>query len=343
MMPVKLHILWARMVVFFKRLLSTVARAPASARRLSDAGPSSIVSRCWDRQADRSFHKDFNRLSWSGIPQVHLNHNYLVTGDRDSYWISYLRDKYFDDGDAGDTLSLGCGEGHVDRIMKDCGFRFKSFTGMDISPASIKKAQKLANEVELAPDIRYVVTDLNEYDLPADSFDFIYFFQSLHHIESLEKILSGCARALRKGGLLMVNDYVGPSRFQWREDQQRMASELVALLPEELRRDLRYPALKHKTAVERPTVEHMIAGDPSEAVRSADIESVLKEHFQIIEDKNWGGALNFLIFHGIAGNFDGDNPYHNAIVELLIHHENTLTEHQIIPSDFKFYIAKHKH
>ena len=40
-------------------------------------------------------------------------------------------------GVAGDTLSLGCGAGHLDRIFKSRGFTFRSFTGIDISEAAV--------------------------------------------------------------------------------------------------------------------------------------------------------------------------------------------------------------
>ena len=52
--------------------------------------------------------------------------------------------------------------------------------------------------------------------------------------------------------------------------------------------------------------------------------------------------LNYLVFENIAGNFNPNNPYHRCVIELLIHHENTLVAHGVIPSDFKFYIARPK-
>ena len=140
----------------------------------------------------------------------------------------------------------------------------------------------------------------------------------------------------------MVNEFVGPSRFQWTPTQVAMANRLINMLPEDLRLDLTGDGRRLKTKSVTPTPEELIAGDPSEAVRSADIDRVLKEHFDIIEEKPWGGTLNYLVFENIAGNFNPKNPYQLCIIEMLIHHENTLIEHKIIPSDFKFYMAKPK-
>jgi len=303
-------------------------------------GSSTVASR-WAGLASEAFVHDLERVSWSGIPQIHQNHDYLITGSRETYWIDWMREKYFRDGDAGDTLSLGCGAGHLDRTLKQRGFTFRSFSGIDISAGAVDRARELANDVSLAPTISYTAEDLNAIELPAQAFDFIYFFQSLHHIEALEHILGQCQRALRQNGLLLINEFVGPSRFQWTPRQLELANQAAALLPEELRRDLQLGGVR--TVIERPTIKHMMKHDPSEAVRSGDIEALVKTRFEVIGEWNWGGTLNHLIFQNIAGNFDPQNAYHRSIVELLIHHENVLIREGVLPSDFKVFLARHEH
>ena len=298
-----------------------------------------VASR-WARLASDAFVQDLDRISWSGIPQVHLNHNFLITGSRETYWVDWMRERFFPTGQPLDALSLGCGAGHLDRIFKRCGFNFRSFTGIDISEAAVDRARADAEQVHLAPTIRYIASDLNHCSLPPRSFDFIYFFQSLHHIEALEHVLEQCRQALRPDGLLMVNEFVGPSRFQWTSRQVEMANALVAMLPEHLRRDLQNGGLK--TEVVHPTVKHMVAHDPSEAVRSAEIEPLVKSCFDVVNEWNWGGTLNHLVFQNIAANFDQGNADHRSIVELLIHHENVLIHEQLLPSDFKVFLARQR-
>src|SRR5262249_7147185 len=214
------------------------------------------VTSHWNRLASERFVQDLERISWTGIPQVHSNHNYLITGDPDAYWVDWLRDRYFPDGFAGDALSLGCGAGHLDRILKGRGFKFRSLTGIDISPRAVERAQEFADQIGLAPSVRYLAEDLNHYELPARGFDFVYFFQSLHHIEALEHVLQQCQQALRPGGILLVNEFVGPSRFQWTRRQVEMANVLTALIPKELRRDLANGGIKTRVAC--PSVEQMV-------------------------------------------------------------------------------------
>jgi hypothetical protein len=95
-----------------------------------------------------------------------------------------------------------------------------------------------------------------------------------------------------------------------------------------------------KTAIERPTLAHMIRHDSSEAVRSAEIEPLLRQRFDVVGEWNWGGTLNHLVFQNIAGNFDPENADHAALVESLIDHENRVIRDGVLPSDFKVFVTK---
>jgi SAM-dependent methyltransferase len=313
-------------------------RARAFDRQLARGGEPAAVARLWDRLASDEFTRDLERCSWTGLPAVHANHNYLVTGDRDIYWVDWLRDRYFPGRNAGDVLSLGCGNGHLDRIFGQRGLAMRSLTGFDISPAAVARAQSLTEAASLAPAIRYRAVDLNRSDLPRGAYDFVYFFQSLHHIEALEHLLDGVRRALRPGGLLLVNEFVGPTRFQWTDEQVRVATELLATLPTALRADLATGLTK--TGIDRPTVGEMVAGDPSEAVRSGEIETVLRSRFEVLGEWNWGGTINHLVFQGIADNFDPLDASHQSHVERLIDIENATIREGRLPSDFKVFMLR---
>ena len=294
----------------------------------------------WDLLASEKSKRDFTLKSWGGIPKIAINHNYLTTNNPNYYWIDYVRDKYFENGYAGHTLSLGCGEGYIERLFKERGFTFASITGIDLSEKCIEAARDRAQRENISPSIKYLSMDLNKYKPQPQTYDFIFFFHSLHHVKSLESILQGCAEAIRPGGVLMVNEFVGPSRFQWTDQQLKAANVIFRMLPEELRYDLNQKEVKNE--IKPMSIEEMISHDESEAVRSAEIDGILKRYFDILEEKNWGGTINNLIFADTAGNYDPNDKYHNAIVDLLIQHENVLIENCILPSDFKFYMAKPK-
>jgi len=50
---------------------------------------------------------------------------------------------------------------------------------------------------------------------------------SLHHFGHLGETMRLIARALGPGGLLIMDEYVGPSRFQWPGAQIRAANTLL--------------------------------------------------------------------------------------------------------------------
>ncbi len=315
------------------------ARALDRGLRRRSADAATVAAR-WDHLASEAHVRSLEQLSWTGLPAVHRNHNLLMTGDADRYWVEWLRTTYFPEAQAGDVLSLGCGSGHLDRILGQCGFRIDSLTGFDISPESTARAQELADQMGLAPRVRYAAVDLNHHVLESERYDFIHFFQALHHIEALEHVLTQCQRALRPDGVLLVNEFVGPSRFQWTPLQVDLANRQLATLPNELRVDLATGLVKPR--VERPTVAEMVAADPSEAVRSAEIETELKARFDVVGEWNWGGTLNHLVFQRIAGNFDPADAGHNGHVDRCIAHENALIGDGVLPSDFKVFVARRR-
>ncbi len=103
--------------------------------------------------------------------------------------------------------------------------------------------------------------------------------QSLHHFDHIGETIGLIARALRPGGLLIVDEFVGPSRADGRI----------------------------KRRVIRPSVLSMRLDDPSEAAEASDLLPALRQNFTILEEHPYGIALH-LALHGIAHNFLGDDP-----------------------------------
>ena len=88
-----------------------------------------------------------------------------------------------------------------------------------------------------------------------------------------------------------------------------------------------------------PTMSSVIAVDPSEAVRSDDILSVLHDRFDIIEHKHLGGAILQFLLDGIAGNLT-DEAEAAMWVELLFEIEDALMDLGEIRSDFDYVVAR---
>jgi hypothetical protein len=99
--------------------------------------------------------------------------------------------------------------------------------------------------------------DLNAQALPRELYDAVLTTGAMHHIENLDFCFGNIRRSLKAGGLLWLNDYVGPNRFQWSDTQMRLANELLAMVPSRWR-------LRNR--VTRFDAEGIRDLDPSEAV-----------------------------------------------------------------------------
>ena len=98
------------------------------------------------------------------------------------------------------------------------------------------------------------------------------------------------------------------------------------------------PVLKDE--VRRPAVEDVARADPSEAVRSGEITSLLYNRFHLVEEKPLGGTLLSLVLDGIAGNFDESNPYIRSLILSFALFEESLIKERVLTKDYVFMVLK---
>ncbi len=138
----------------------------------------------------------------------------------------------------------------------------------------------------------------------------------LHRRADLEDVLDRLTALLAPGGLVFVEDFVGPARFQWTDAQLDAINRLLARLPEELLTDLAATDGRRKRSVERPDVEAWIASNPNEAVRSDEILPLLDARLQRVEVCPYGGAIFHQLFSRIMGNFAGRPELVGVLMEV---------------------------
>jgi SAM-dependent methyltransferase len=295
-------------------------------------------AQAWSFLTDEELVKRRDRLNWSGINLNHKYYNYLVNGNPDLHY--HFIDKYIKR--PGRVLSLGCGNGHLERVLISFHLPYIEIQGIDINPDLMKYANKEAFKLGYR-DIKYITADLNHLSLPKKKYDLVIFFHSLHHVENLEALLQNVGNTLTDDGLVLVVEFVGPTRFQWTDEQIQIAQELLDIIPPELKIDLYNPTLRRiKTKILRPTIDDVIKGDPSEAIRSGELIELLNKEFDILEQKPLGGTLLSLLFDGIAGNFDEQNPFICAFIRSLQKTEELLILKKTIPSDYVFMVLQRK-
>jgi hypothetical protein len=88
---------------------------------------------------------------------------------------------------------------------------------------------------------------------------------------------------MKPGGLVFVDEYMGPARTEWTDEKWGFARSAFDALPEDLRN-------RPELAIPLPM------DDPSESVRSSAILPACRRLFEILEDRPYGGNLLWFVF-----------------------------------------------
>lgn len=292
------------------------------------------VARFWSRQAGQW--GIGGARHWTELPQVHEIINRRVSGDPavDPY-LHLLRSRLADRLPVDRALTIGCGGGDLERGLCQYGFA-REHDAVDVAPGAIEKAIAAAARDGLA-HLRYRVADGNALELEPGSLDVVFGVHSIHHISRLEAVFRQVARALRPGGIFFMNEFVGPTRFQWSDRQLEVVNALLRVLPEPLRVSATDGRLK--TWVKRPTIEEMIAADPSEAIRSAEIIEIAADFFEVQEVRPYGGTVLQILLDDIAGNFARPDTGGPEILEAIAAIEWALIGTGELNTDFAVIVA----
>lgn len=263
--------------------------------------------------------------------------NRLISGDPHLGWVAYLKRSRFQQTRAR-GLSLGCGSGAVvvDALQLNI---VQQMEGIDLSAGAVAVARERAAKAGLATRARFRTANVNE--LPLDGqLDLIVFEQSLHHVDALEAVLDRCHAALAPDGLLVINEYVGPDRFQWNDEVQRLMNAMLQLLPEGLRRNPDDGAIKHE--MRRVDPQAVIDLDPSEAIHSSAIVDACAARFDLVEMRRFGGTLLQFMLADIIANFDPDDERDTALLRLMTLLETELIRCGAIESDFVYAVYRRR-
>ena len=266
----------------------------------------------------------------STLVQQLVVHPAFHGGPSELNWLDAVAAQHFPEP-VGLALSLGCGDGGLERQAAELDIA-EQLLGLDLSAAAVQVARDHAADAGLAHRIAYAVADLDRLTLRPGCCDAVLAAMSLHHVRALEHVLDEVQQALRPGGLLVLNEYVGPSRLQWGLPQLALANAVLNAMPLRLRRSIDTGAIKK--AVWRPPLAALERDDPSEAVRAAEIPALVEQRFEVLQRIDYGGAIFLPLLQGIAGNLDPTRALDRHIVELVAWLECTGARQGWLSSDF---------
>ena len=228
------------------------------------------------------------------------------------------------------SLELGCGSGRNSAKVFQAGSTLVA-DGIDISEDRVADAERLRAEIGMPG--RFAVADVNACRLERRAYDLIFSSHSFHHFLELEHVMSEVREALTDDGLFILEEFVGPTQFQWTDQQIDVVRTLMELLPTPLK-ILRWNAVKPYEG--RPAVADVVAASPFESIRSAEIVPLFRRSFHIDAVRNLGGTIQHLLYNGIVHNFTRE---HDDAVRAIYETEDALVDRGLLPSDFMLLVG----
>ncbi|MEI6594959.1 MAG: class I SAM-dependent methyltransferase [Bacteroidota bacterium] len=265
------------------------------------------------------------------IPEIKEHWNKIISGNPNQEYADYIVKKYYENKTNLKMLSLGCGAGsHEIKFAKHSNF--SEITGIDLAPKLIEEANKNAKQNHLS-NLHYTVADIDNSHFEDNNFDVILFHSSLHHFKNLDTLLGKTIKkCLKKDGLLIIHEYVGPNRIQWTNEQLNEVNKILTTIPLIYKERYKLNAVKSKAY--RSGKLRMIISDPSEAVESSEIIPTIHKYYSTEEEKSLGGNLLMPLFKDIAHHFIDGSDETKRILQLVFDKEETFIKTHT--SDFVF-------
>ena len=119
------------------------------------------------------------------------------------------------------VLDFGCGPGWASRILNQMGLEVIS---LDVSQTALKKAEELATlwpVIGKQPSHTFLHFDGRKINLPDESVDRIFCFDSFHHIPNQLEVLQEMSRVLKRGGIAGFSE-PGPNQSKDPVSQMEM-------------------------------------------------------------------------------------------------------------------------
>jgi SAM-dependent methyltransferase len=125
----------------------------------------------------------------------------------------------------GRGISIGCGSGGKELELVRAGL-VERFELYELSEVRCALGREAAAAAGLGDRLTFHAADA--FARPHAPCDLVYWDHALHHMLDVRKALDWSVAALAPGGLLVINDYVGPTRLQWTPAEVRLARAYMA-------------------------------------------------------------------------------------------------------------------
>ena len=214
--------------------------------------------------------------------------------------------------DSGIAVACGSGQKEMNLIRQGIVNRFFLF---DLSQERVRQGKELAQKYGIAERVCFM--DENPlHSLPPGSVDFVHWNNALHHMFDAEEAVHQSRWLLRPGGVFLMDDFIGPNRFQWKDECLEVATWLRRQLPPHYLQHPSEPGQVLPTAISRPDPSALMSIDPSEA---ADSEKILPSVYKVFRDaeiRMTGGIIYHLALNDVLANMDEERD--RELLEMML-------------------------
>jgi len=181
-----------------------------------------------------------------------------------------------------------------------------TFHLFELSEKRIELGQKAARDAGVHERMIFHKADAFEQELPGD-YGLVYWNNALHHMLDVEEAVAWSHERLANGGLFAMDDFIGPTRFQWSDRTLEFSTRVRQSLPERLLVNPAQPGKFLSREVRRPVAEKLAEIDPTEAADSGRILSAVMRRFPGVEIMQTGGAIYGVALNDVIANFAPDD------------------------------------
>lgn len=274
---------------------------------------------------------------WLELPYVRDRYiDPAITGTDGTSWLTYAFDRWLRPAER--LLEIGCGSTGV--AFEACRLGVtRSAVGVDVSPEAIRNSKQRARTHRLERRLEYRCADVGALAFADGEFDAVVVNMALHHVLELELLLTNVRRWKRPDAPFVINEYVGPDRFQWTPAALREGQRLLESLDERYR--MHAVSGQVVTRFEPPRYAGMVLGDASEAIRSSAIVPLLKTYFEVVELRPYGGTLLHVLLAETAHNFEPETrPEDARELDRLFDEERRLLRDGVLESNFAVLLVR---
>ena len=219
-------------------------------------------------------------------------------------------------------LSLGSGNCDFEtKLAQQYGLKCK-FYCYDINPHALERGRQLAGEKELI-NFKFVLCDINKIEIH-QNFDLVLANHSLHHLVDLEHIFSEVDKCMTEKSYFIINDMIGRNGHMFWDNTLHVCNAIWNMFPRELKYNHQFKCYY------KNLIQFDCSAEGFEGIRAQDILPLLDKTFQFVDFAPFFAIAGHLIGREYGHNFDINNDFHKALLNMIGSYDNFLLENKLL-------------